>query len=287
MSISNPIEKLIHDLEQERAKKYWERIKRFKAQEEEQKKSGEVHEKKQLEYMRSAGINLKQVEKEQEEDARKLKSYLEQKRRPLISRPKQVPHFAANLGGQLIVPVAGFYLPPDPGIVPPSDPSQINIKSVAQGHGSGWGGGALGFPKFVDVVFSFTPHQSASYSFTACFAFHGFYVLQADDGYLTSKKAEVAVRLWLNAFQFVERGWKSFPAVIDREDDNINEFDNFDHILNFSDTQDFREAEPVVVTARIEVYGGARGSGSHGEVNFEDGDANFIQPQGLWVNPVP
>jgi hypothetical protein len=43
----------------------------------------------------------------------------------------------------------------------------------------------------------------------------------------------------------------------------------------------------VVVTARIEVFVGARGDGSHAEVNFEDGDANFIQPQGLWVNPAP
>ena len=96
--LSNPIEKLIHDLEQEGAKEYWERIKRFKAQDEEQKKSREAHEKKQLEYMRSAGINLKEFEKDQEEDARKLKSYLEQKRPPMISRPKRAPRLTANLG---------------------------------------------------------------------------------------------------------------------------------------------------------------------------------------------
>ena len=287
MSISNPIEKLIHDLEQERAKEYWERIKRFKAQQEEQKKSGEAHEKKQLEYMRSAGIDLKEVEKEQQEDARKLKSYLEQKRPPLISRPKQVPHLAANLGGQLIPPYAGFFPPQDPGVVPPSDPSQIKIKSAQNGQGTGWLDGPGDVPRLADVVFFFTPHQSASYSFTACLAFHGFYVLRADDGWLTSKSAEVHANVFLEAFQFVDRGWKSFPPVINREGDNINEFDNFDHILNFGDTQDFREGEPVVVTARIEVEAKAIGSGSHAEVNFEDGEANFIQPQGLWVNPTP
>ena len=48
--------------------------------------------------------------------------------------------------------------------------------------------------------------------------------------------------------------------------------------------QDFRVGEPVVVTARIEVEAKAIGSGSHAEVNFKDGDANFIQPQGLWVS---
>jgi len=285
--VSNPIEKLIHDLEQERAKEYWERIKRFKAQEEEQKKSREAHEKKQLEYMRSAGIDLKQVEKDEEEDARRLKSYLEQKRPPLISRPKQAPHIAANLGGQLIPPYAGFFPPPDPGVVSPVDPSQIKIKSEQTGSGTGWLDGPGDIPRFADVVFFFTPHQSASYTFTACLAFHGFYVLRADDGWLTSKHAEVHAHVWLNAFQFVDRGFKSFPPVIDRNGDNISEFDNFDHILNFSDTQDFREGEPVAVTARIEVEAKAIGGGSHAEVNFKDGDANFVQPQGLWVNPIP
>jgi hypothetical protein len=75
--------------------------------------------------------------------------------------------------------------------------------------------------------------------------------------------------------------------VIDREGDNINAFDGFDQIVNFGDTQDFRAGEPVIVTARITVEATASGDGSLAEINFQDGDANFIQPQGLWVSPVP
>jgi hypothetical protein len=285
--ISNPIEQLIHNLEQERAKEYWERVHRFKVHEEQQRNAGEAHEKKQLEYMRSAGIKLNEVEKGLEEDARKLKSYLEQTRPPLISRPKQAPLFSPNLGGQFIPPYAIFLPPSDPGVVSPSDPSQIKIKDVTSGRGSGWGEAQAGPTPFVDVVFSFTPHQSARFSFTACFAFHGFFVLQADDGFFTSKNAHVTLNFSLDAFQFVDRGWKSFPSVIDSEGDNINEFDSFDQILNFSDAQDFREGDPVVVTARITINAIASGSGSHAEINFADGDANFIQPQGLWVSPVP
>ena len=85
-TVSKPIEKLIEDLEQERAKEYWERIKRLKDQAEEQKKSREALAQRDLEYLRSTGIDLKKVESDQEEDARNLKSYLEQKRPPLISR---------------------------------------------------------------------------------------------------------------------------------------------------------------------------------------------------------
>jgi hypothetical protein len=293
---SDPIEKLVHDLEQERAKDYWEQVKRFKSQEAEWKKAGEAHEKKQLKYMRSVGIKPDTIEKEQKEDSRSLKSYLEQTRPPMISRPsrseedtKHAALLSTKLGDLgLIVPVNSSYqLPPDPGPVLPSDPSKIKIKDVSRGSGTGWGATAHVPVPPVDVVFVFTPHQSAHYSFTAAFAFHGFFILKADDGILTSKSARVTLDFSLNAFQFVDRGWKSFPRPIDRGDDNINEFDNFDKFLNFSDAQDFREGEPVVVTARIKVSAAASGSGSHAEINFADGDANFIQPLYLWVTPPP
>ena len=287
VSIPNPIQQLIQKLEEERAKEHWERVKRFRAEEEQRRKEGEAHEKRQLQYMRSAGMKLDEVEKGLEEDARQLKSNLEQKRPSLISRPKEAPLVLANLGAQFVPPVAGFFPPPDPGVVSPSDPSQIKIKDDDRGSGSGWGAVAGPPAPFVDVVFTFTPHQSASFTFTACIAFHGFFVLQADDGIFTSKNAHVTVTVGLDAFQFVDRGFKSFPSVIDRQGDNIKEFDGFDRIVNFGDTQDFRAGEPVVVTARITVEAIARGSGSFAEINFFDGDANFIQPQGLWVSPVP
>jgi hypothetical protein len=77
-----------------------------------------------------------------------------------------------------------------------------------------------------------------------------------------------------------------FP-VISHGGENISEFDNLDQIFNFADTQDFRVDDPVVITASIGLFAGASGGGSHAEVNFQDGEANFIQPQGLWVSPVP
>lgn len=296
MSISNPIDKLVQNLAQEYAKDYWEGVKHFKAQEAQQRKAGEAHQKKQLEYVRSAGIKLSKVEKDQEEGAYKLKSSLEQKRPPLISRPtmrlEDARHAAllgANLGGQLVPPYVGFFPPPDPGVVPPADPSQIKFKAVDDGSGLGWGWSAEAHqaPAPVFVMFSFTPHESTSYSFTACFACHGFYVLQAFDDWISSKDAQVTLDFSLDAFQFVDRGWKVFPNTIDRESQNIDKFENFDQFLNFSDTQNFREGEQVVITARIKFDAIARGGGSHAEINFADGDANFVQPQGLWVSPPP
>ncbi len=288
----SPIDQLIHDLEQGRATKYRERVKRYKAGEAQRKKASEAHEKKQLEFMRSAGLKLNQIEQDQKEEARKLKSYLEQTRAPLISRPsmsvedaKRTAQSIARLGGLglAIPPSAGFYYPPDTsGEVLPLDPSRIKIKDEAHGFGLGWEAtGGQSVPP-ADVVFYFIPDQSGPYSLTASFAFHGFYVLKADDGWLSSKHAHVTLDFSLDTFQFVDRGPKSFP-LLDQGGQNINEFDNIDSVLSFSDTQDLRQGEPVVVTASITVSADASGSGSYAEINLADGDANYIEPQYLWV----
>jgi hypothetical protein len=292
--MSDPIEQLIDSLLQERAKDHRGRVQRYKAGNAELKKEREAHEKKQLEYMRSAGIKLEVIEKQQKEDSRELKSYLEKTLPPLISRPsmrlkdtKQAAILGVGFGGfgQIVPPYAGVFYPPDGTEVLPVDPSQIKIKDSDQGSGTGWW--ATGGPPdpSVEVIFGFTPENSDNYSFTASFAFHGFYVLKANDGWLTHKDASVFLDFSLDAFQFVDLGPKSFPKPIDKDGDNIKVFDNFDQVLTFSDTRDFRAGEPVVVTARITLDASASGSGSVAEINFADGDANYIQPQYLWVSP--
>ncbi len=147
MSISTPIDPLFHELVQERGKVYREREQRLKAQYEKQRKADETHERKQLEYMRSAGIKLSAIEQGLKDDARKLKSHLEQKRPSLISRPatnvadgKNAANQAALLGGPglLIPPYAGVYYPPDGTEVLPIIPGQIKTVGMSW-SGSGWG----------------------------------------------------------------------------------------------------------------------------------------------------
>ena len=124
-------------LEQQRAKEYWERVWRFKAQEEEQRKSREAHEKKQLEYMRMAGIKLNEVEKEQKEDARKLKLFGAQ-RPSLISRPQASSASCPKSRRPTRPSLRGF--------LSSSGPSQIKIKNELDGHGTGWVGARGGLP---------------------------------------------------------------------------------------------------------------------------------------------
>jgi hypothetical protein len=138
----------------------------------------------------------------------------------------------------------------------------------------------------VDVAFTFVPAQTASYEMTAVLAFHGFYVLRDDDGFFTSKHAYVDLRVSLHVHQYVDLQSKSFPYPISRDESNINEFDNFDRTFFFDYTAPLRAGDPVVVTARIEIVAGASGSGSYAELNFADGNANYIDPLLLSVTTV-
>jgi hypothetical protein len=221
------------------------------------------------------------------ERIKQVESSLKQNRPPLISRPKEIPHIQLPAGWQAPPPTV-FELPPNPSDVHPSDPGQIKIAQISTGSGLlGWSAEGED-PQKADVWFHFTPHQDASYSFTAWFAFHGFYMLYADDGSLTSYSAKTELTVSLQAFQFDERPVKTFD-VISIDSQNIDvPFTNYDQVLGiFTDTQDFREGQPVLVNAHIEVTAFAHGDGSYAELNFRDGEANFIQPLSLFVYPSP
>jgi hypothetical protein len=221
------------------------------------------------------------------ERIKQVKSSVEQNRPPLISRPKETLHFQPPTVWHAPRPTV-FAPPPNPSDVHPSDSSQIKIMQADTGSGLlGWGASANN-PKTADVWYNFTPHQDANYTFTAWLEFHGFYILYADDGTFTSYSAEVELQVSLQAFQFVYRPEKLF-TVFDHKGQNIDvPFAAYDQVSGiFTDTQDFRAGEPVMVKAHIEVTAVANGDGSYAELNFHDGEANFIQPLGLWVDPSP
>jgi hypothetical protein len=163
-----------------------------------------------------------------------------------------------------------------------------NLKIKAQSTGSGWTGfwEAVAAPPPIphDVVFTFIPAETRSYNLNAVLAFHGFYVLKANSGFLEKAFAEVSIDLQLGVHQYVDQ-WQSFPRPLDANKSNTDEFDNYDRTLFFDSTAPLRQGDPVVVTARVAVDAIANDSGSYAEINFADGTANYIQPLFLCVTP--
>ena len=301
MAIENPTEHLIDQLASSRAKQYAEEIKRFHAQLAKEKKRAQASEKKQLQLLDSIGIKKNVLDREQRGDARELEAFLEEARAAMAGRQssrgsdgKYRAEFTAQLAdGIRVLPPYGAFTPLDPpsGEITSgwvfTDASPIKMKDSDTGSGTGLGlwATAKAYTPY-DVVFTFVPAVTTSYEMTAVLAFHGFYVLRSNDGFFTSKHAYVDLRVSMTVHQYVDFQWKQFPYPISRDEQNINEFDNFDHTFFFDYTAPLRAGDPVVVTARIEIVAGASGSGSYAEINFADGTANYIDPLFLSVTTV-
>ena len=119
---------------------------------------------------------------------------------------------------------------------------------------------------------------------TAVLAFHGFYVLRSDDSWYNCRSAQVQLKARMNVRQYVDFGWKDFPLLIDREEDNAEEVTTYDRTGFFDYTAVLKAGDPVVVTFKGIVDASARGGGAYAELNFEAGTANYIEPLLLSVN---
>lgn len=273
---------------------------RYDARRPDFEKAAQAHEQKQLQIMRAAGIKVQDLEQEHLRTARDLNAHLEQVRPALAGRTDSLVADAKNrsvlldqFGPQtLIVAATGFYLPPDPG--PPvvssgwvfSNASRITLKATDTGSGTGWGATAQPPPAPHDLVFTFIPAQNGAYNLNAVLAFHGFYILRADDGWLTHKYAEVTLNVSMNVHQYqADLGWQSFPSPLHQNKDNANELDSYDQTKFFDVNANLRGGDAVVVTVRLTVEAVASGSGSYAEINFADGTANYAQPLFLSVTP--
>jgi hypothetical protein len=186
---------------QERAARFQELVRLAKAQEGRRKKAADAQEKRQVEFARTIGIKQALIDQRLKDDAAQLKARLGEFRPALVTRPGrgaqdagQLAQFTAvlPLPTRLLPPFGVFFYPPGTTEVQPLSPGQIKMKDVSSGSGLGWPwatAGAVVSP--ADIVFYFVPEFSGTYSLTVAIAFHGFFVVQADDGTWTSKEASV------------------------------------------------------------------------------------------------
>jgi len=140
-----------------------------------------------------------------------------------------------------------------------------------------------GSPTGFAVHFTFTPATTANYEMTAILAFHGFYILRSDDSWYNCRNAKVKLTVSMNAHQYADIGKKNFPALIDRDEDNVEEVTTYDRTNFFDYTTVLKAGDPVIVTVNGTLDASARGGGAYAELNFEAGTANYIEPLFLSV----
>lgn len=155
------------------------------------------------------------------------------------------------------------------------NPPRLDVSAWASGSGSGlFGTGAGSFTVYLDWWFTFRPDVNRNYSQEIYVPFAGFYIVRSDDGFFTSKRAEVNINLSGQGYQY---NWKPRETtnVLNINDDNINVNDRFDGWRkHYYSSELGADQAYLLVTAEFYVY--ARGGGSYAELNFADGDANVI-----------
>jgi hypothetical protein len=255
------------------------------------------------EALSSAGLDLEPLRAFEREQAATLERTLRERRPKLVDRPSQSEH-AAQLRqlyyevphprGFVVPPYAATLLAPEgtslegnPGErgnpwVLPFSPDRIRIKAgPSQGEGSGcWSGISQAVSAL--IWFTFVPSDTYSYQLRAKIGLHGFHVLISRDTFWTCKNAEVSVSVGIDAFQYVWHG-RQDRSLFDFEYDNINWFSFYDSRPSLETTAPFRAQDRVWVLVNVTINASAKGSGTYAEINFADGQHNYIEPLMLSV----
>jgi hypothetical protein len=309
--------KFLREIHDARFREFEAEVVRQKSLYDRAKKAEPSRDKRRREFLSGIGIDLKafdrELTKENKTQEQELKAYLDEFRPKAASRRVQQAVDFKDAGLRTAVlaeskhtvlhPFASTLFASDKGVfkdltgeagagainsgwIFPDEAGQIRLKDTAHCPVACFfacGGAAP--PEFA-VHFAFTPATTANYEMTAVFAFHGFYILRSDDSWYNCRNAKVKLTVSMNAYQYVDIGWKDFPALIDRDESNVEEVTSYDrtHFLDY--TTVLKAGDPVIVTVRGVVDADARGGGAYAELNFEAGTANYIEPLLLSVQQV-
>jgi hypothetical protein len=187
-------------------------------------------------------------------------------------------------GGQLVAPGSVGWFTPYYGTLHWSDgtvvwqgynPGNIDLWVSCSGSGSGiFGTGACSGTLIMDWWFTYNAPENRGYAHTIYVPFHGFYILYADDGFWDSKEAHARIDLSAVGYQYNYKATAS-TNVFDIDSQNINVNDRFDgwRTMYYSD---LLGADRAYLRVSSSYYVYARGGGSTSQLNFSDGNANYI-----------
>jgi len=195
-------------------------------------------------------------------------------------------------GGQLVAPNSLGWFTPYYGTLHWSDgnvvwqgynPGSIDLWIASNGGGSGiFGTGASSGTLVMDWWFTYNAPQNRNYGHTIWVPFHGFYILYSDDGFWDSKEAHARIDLSAVGYQYNYKAPGS-TNVFDMDSQNINVNDRFDgwRTMYYSD---LLGADRAYLRVSASFYTYARGGGSTAQLNFSDGNANYIGVPWVYVD---
>ncbi len=195
-------------------------------------------------------------------------------------------------GGQLVVPSSLGWFTPYYGTLHWSDgtvvwqgynPGSIDLWISCSGSGSGlFGTGACGGTLVMDWWFTYVAPTNRYYGHTIWVPYHGFYIIRADDGFWDSKDASARIDLSAVGYQYNYKGTSS-TNVFAMGDDNIDVNDRFDGWRTMY-YPDLLGADRAYLRVSSSYYVYARGGGSVAQLNFSDGNANYMGMPWVYID---
>jgi len=163
----------------------------------------------------------------------------------------------------------------------------VDMMAKDKGEGSGLSIWASAVPlsyrdAIVDRYFYFIPPVTGVYRLTVNQRLNGFYIIRADDGVLSSKRARITLDGYIKVFQYYSDTLDF--TVLEHNDDNINKSGRFDKFLQANYNVVLGGNDPVFVQFTLQFDAYARGGGSEAELNFKDGNANSVGQPLLYVS---
>ena len=193
---------------------------------------------------------------------------LARERRPSFFRSNPAlfltPYYATVYASDGTIPWQGYY------------PGDLRVSDLATGSGIGWfGTGAQEAVAHIDWWFYFHADVSRWYSYTIHVPVDGYYIAYADDGFWTSKEAKIKLDISTVGYQYNYKASSGVTVLYqDGQNIDVNARDDNVYLAFYGDLLGGPDFAYLRVTLRLDVY--ARGDGSHAQINFLDGGANYV-----------
>lgn len=151
---------------------------------------------------------------------------------------------------------------------------EVKIKDVSTGSGSGCVGRPVPVPVKFDWWYHWNPPKKGKYLFWPMVDYHGFYVIKADDGCFSCKRADISASIGIKVHQHWWRG-VSGVSIVNLGSQHIDK-SSLLHDKKSWKFYEYLDTSHIIVRARVSLCAQAKGSGSYAEVNFKDGKSAHV-----------
>jgi hypothetical protein len=294
------LQKAYRQLNKNLIETYEHEVREQRKEEKEKSSLRPQHDNLQKKLLADAGFNIKKIEQEEEKDEKAFLKKLVDNRKKFVNRKpgrslelQDRDLFAQILKegkGNLLSHFGTCIMAPDGKFVDhikgergnpwvfPDDPSKIDLWT--SGHIGGWRclqAYAAPPPPTANVWFHFVPDRTGRWDFSAIAAFHGFYILRSNDSWYNCRYAWVKLSATVKVYQYSWQNPRNYTLLYKRETNNdyIRSFDS----TEWMDTSAYlRAGDDTWILLTITVDAMSEGTGTWAELNFANGNANYILP---------